>query len=445
MLGMVRSVRSGLVRNRFLSVAPLKVAICGAGTVGGGVIEILSKRQDEVSSLKRRLEVSKILVRDVSKKRDFEGIPSDCVFTDSVDDVINDEDVDVVVELVGGVDVAKELTLGALAKGKHVVSANKALIAAHGEDIVNVMNENPSAKFGFEASVCGGIPVIHALQRDFLPDRVKRLSGVFNGTTNFILSSMELQGRGYDEVLKEAQDLGFAEADPTADVGGFDARSKLCILARLALGVRLNESEVPLTGMQAISKDDFDYAKKLNCSIKLLGVVSKSNSGKINAYVSPMLVPMDNSISKIHGATNIVEVMSESLQRSFLIGEGAGRYPTANSVVSDLFQIANGVASDEAFPLEDNTSEYESNFEGNFYVRIQVKDELGIIRRCGGLCEKHGISVHAIYQEPIRDSANMPFVLSTETTRHENVVALCDDLEKEKFVVERPFSMPFLH
>ena len=235
------------------------------------------------------LEVSKVLVRDLNKKRDFEGIPENCVFTDKVEDILSDENLDVVVELVGGADgVAKELTLGALSKGKHVVSANKALIAAHGDNIVNVMEENPSAKFGFEASVCGGIPIIHALQRDFIPDRVKRLSGVFNGTTNFILSSMELQGRGYDEVLKEAQDLGFAEADPTADVGGFDARSKLCILARLALGVRLNEAEVPLTGMQAISKDDFDYAKKLNCSIKLLGVVSRSSAGgKINAYVLP--------------------------------------------------------------------------------------------------------------------------------------------------------------
>ena len=235
--------------------------------------------------------MSKVLVRDLNKKRDFEGIPENCVFTDKVEDILSDENLDVVVELVGGADgVAKELTLGALSKGKHVVSANKALIAAHGDNIVNVMEENPSAKFGFEASVCGGIPIIHALQRDFIPDRVKRLSGVFNGTTNFILSSMELQGRGYDEVLKEAQDLGFAEADPTADVGGFDARSKLCILARLALGVRLNEAEVPLTGMQAISKDDFDYAKKLNCSIKLLGVVSRSSAGgKINAYVLLLL------------------------------------------------------------------------------------------------------------------------------------------------------------
>ena len=226
-------------RRLLSTTSPLKIAICGAGTVGGGVIEILSKRQDEVRGLRRRLEVSKVLVRDLNKKRDFEGIPETCVFTDKVEDVLSDESLDVIVELVGGADgVAKDLTFGALSKGKHVVSANKALIAAHGEDIVNVMNENPGAKFGFEASVCGGIPIIHALQRDFLPDRVKRLSGVFNGTTNFILSSMELQGRGYDEVLKEAQELGFAEADPTADVGGFDARSKLCILARLALGVR---------------------------------------------------------------------------------------------------------------------------------------------------------------------------------------------------------------
>jgi len=421
---------------------PLRIALCGAGTVGGGVCEIMLSRGAVLESMGYWIEIKKILVKDIAKERDFDA-PAGVQYVTDLNEILNDDEVDCVVEMIGGVTTAKDIVFGAIQKGKHVVTANKALVAAHMSEIDALLEDQPQVRFGFEASVCGGIPIIHGLQRTFASDSINRIAGVFNGTTNFILSKMELEGKQYHDVLTEAQALGFAEADPTADVGGYDARSKLCILARLALGVQLDESKVSLQGMEMITADDFIYAKKLNCSIKLLGVVEASEGKVTCAAVSPMLVPQENTIAKVHGATNIVEILSSSLQRSFLIGEGAGRLPTANSIMADLTQISACDMPKMPFLLRQDL-EVCDDFDGQFYIRIRVKDELGIIRKAGELCEKHGISVHAIYQEPWKDPTNMPFVLTTETTAHSNVEALCADLDQEPFTVVKTFHMPFL-
>jgi len=426
----------------------LRVALCGAGTVGGGVCEILASRGSVLKSMGSMIEIKKILVRSLDKERSFD-LPAGAEFVTDQEDVLNDDEIDCVVEVMGGVTDAKDLVFGALQKGKHVVTANKALVAAHMSEIDALLESHPDARFGFEASVCGGIPIIHNLQRMFATDDIHRIAGVFNGTTNFILSKMELEGKQYQDVLREAQEMGFAEADPTADVGGYDARAKLVILARLAMGARLDESKIALTGITQISADDFIYAKKLNCSIKLLGVVTK-HEGKAgeppatSAVVSPMLVPKENTIAEVHGATNIVEILSSSLQRSFLIGEGAGSLPTANSVMADLLQLSVCDMPRMPFLLHQELEEMD-DFKGAFYIRLQVKDMLGIVKKTGELCEKHGISVHAIYQEPIQDPDNMPFVLTTDAnTARSSVAALCADLNEQSFTVEETFHMPFL-
>ena len=249
--------------------------------------------------------------------------------------------------------LAKEVVTRAIKGGKHVVTANKALIAQDLPELnallteVNASREGsgqPPVQFGFEAAVCGGIPIIHALQRDFLADEIVQISGIINGCTNFILSSMAAGGKSYTQALDEASALGYAEADPTLDVGGFDARSKLRILMKLAFGLDVNEEEIPCRGITAVTSTDFEYAKLLDGTVKLLGIAKIVGEDRISAFVSPVFVPETSTLAGVNGATNAVQVSSSSLQSSVFVGQGAGRFPTANSCVTDILDICRGIS-----------------------------------------------------------------------------------------------------
>ncbi|MDH3324975.1 MAG: homoserine dehydrogenase, partial [Candidatus Peregrinibacteria bacterium] len=260
--------------------------------------------------------------------------------------------------------------------------------------------------------------------------------------TNFILSKMETEGAAYDDVLREAQELGFAEADPTADVGGFDAQAKLSILINEAFGAEIPEDEIATNGITEVSDVDFKYAKSLNSTIKLLAV-AEAKEGKLTAFVSPVLVSNENQLAKVGGATNAISIQSEYLGETTLVGQGAGRFPTANAVVSDILAISNNKI-DQPFSKENPSVEKVDDFSSQFYVRFKIKDGTGIVETIGRVCKEQGISIHSISQLPIGDPENLPFILTTEIASQSSVQKMCSKLSKEDFCIEKPFFIPIL-
>lgn len=424
----------------------MRVAICGAGVVGGGVISILSRPQHLESGTASTFRITKVLVRNASRERDF-LLPQGASYTEDWKECL--KEVDMVVELIGGVTLAKEIVFAALRAGLRVVTANKALLAGHMEELEDIMASVPQARLAYEASVGGGIPVIRTLQSSIISaDSIKKISGILNGTTNYMLSKMASEGSSYGDVLKEAQSLGYAEADPTADVEGYDARAKISVLCRLALGKRVSPEDIPCVGITRLTAEDFDYAQTLKSTIKLVAVAQKvtSASGEnIQAFVSPCICPMSSIVANINGATNVVEVESESLGVSHLLGAGAGRFPTANSVVADMIAIGATDAISSAFPIPLKKGvPFDKDFVSRFYIRLRVCDQTGIIMTSGALCHNFGISIHSVLQNPIVDPANVPFVITTESCTHSQVEEFCETVSKETWCLEKPLAIPLM-
>jgi homoserine dehydrogenase len=425
------------------------LGIFGGGTVGGGIVEILAQKRSLFERMTgQTLSIRKICVRDASKKRDFK-LPEGCEIVINYDDILNDDGIDMVVEVMGGTDDAKTVVYDALKKGKNVVTANKALIAKHLpeiEDLLEQVNKGRDVpvEFRYEAAVCGGIPIIRSMQSDFVGDNITMISGIINGCTNFMLTSMDRDGKSYDEALKEASARGYAEADPTLDVGGFDARSKLRILMRLAYGVEVDEEEISCRGITDLTKLDFEYAKMMGGTIKLLGVSKQLKDDKIAAFVSPCYVTADDSLSNVNGATNAVEVISSNLQSTTYIGQGAGRFPTANSCVNDIIALARGDSTPLPFNPDAPERRFVNNYDSVFYVRLRYRDGLGITRQCGEICERHGVSIHSLLQNPVDKKDDAAFVIITEKVPLANVKRVCNDLEELEWCRGAPFFMPVL-
>lgn len=429
-----------------------RIGIFGGGTVGGGIVEILQKKADYLEALTQGtdLEIVKICVRDASKTRDF-SIPAGCKITTDYDDILNDDSIDMVVEVMGGTTDAKDIVYSSLRAGKDVVTANKAMIAAYLPEIEGILAQvnkgrEKSVEFRYEAAVCGGIPIIRSLQTDFVGDEITMLSGIINGCTNFMLTAMDKGGKSYDDALAEASALGYAEADPTLDVGGFDARSKLRILMRLGFGVEVNEEEISCRGITDLTKLDFEYAKMMGGTIKLVGVATTtSGPDKIAAFVSPCYVPGDDALASVNGATNAIEIKSKNLMSTTYIGPGAGRYPTANSCVNDIVALAKGDMTPMPFnPAAAADKKFVNNYDSVFYIRLRYRDGLGITRQCGEICEKHGVSIHSILQNPVTRKTDAAFVLITEKVALSSVKKVCTDLEELEWCRGPTFFMPVL-
>lgn len=426
-----------------LRAETLKIGIFGGGTVGGGIVEILSNRQDALVAATGGvgLEVAAVVVRDASKERDW-ALPPGCKVTESFDDVLDDDSIGLVVEVMGGTTLAKDVVFKALRAGKDVVTANKALIAAaltEIEAVVDEVNAGGAApvNFGYEAAVCGGIPIIHALQNDFVGDDVTRLRGIMNGCTNFMLTKMEAEGLSYGDCLDEASALGYAEEDPTLDVGGFDARSKLAILIRLAFGVDVDEERIAIRGIEALETVDFEYAREqLGGTIKLLGFAEKAG-GVLTAYVMPCFVPKEATLATIGDATNAVEVASANLGASVLVGKGAGRFPTANSCVSDVVACARQTLA-KPFAKKVDGVAFDPDFSSRFYVRIKYANENGIVKAIGDICAKHDVGIYSLLQKPGSDY----FVLITEQDPYSDVKQIAKDIEAETWSIGDVFTMP---
>lgn len=425
----------------------LRVGIFGGGVVGGGTYELVTKclKNGRFTGLGASMEVTKICVRSLDKPRDFAVDSAKTTFVTNYDDILNDDSINTVVELMGGVTNAKDVVFQAIAKGKHVITANKALIAQHMDELNALLAANPTVKFGYEAAVCGGIPVIHSLQSDYFSDTVNSVMGIMNGTTNFMLCKMKDEGADYGDVLAEAQRLGFAEADPTADVEGLDVQAKISILTKLTYGKTIVPDTVPTKGISAITSIDFEYASLLKSTIKLIGCAKyDKNDNKVAVFVSPMMVPLSHALASAQGPGNMVVLDSENLGTSSMAGPGAGRFPTANSVLNDMIRLSTDRIVHPALPLQDDSVSIDNDYTAVFYIRINAKDGLGIIKSVGEAAEATGVSINAILQNPITNRASMDFVVATEEVKLSNIEAFCAAIDKTSWSNGAPFYMPII-
>ncbi|MGD1939305.1 MAG: homoserine dehydrogenase [Cyanophyceae cyanobacterium] len=388
----------------------LKVGLLGLGTVGTGVAQILSDAVGR-SPLLEQLTIHRVGVRNLDKPRSVQ-IPSDR-FTTDLNAIVTDPDIDVVVEVIGGIEPARTYILEAIARGKHVVTANKAVIARHGAEIFDAAKE-AGVNVLLEAAVGGGIPIIHPLKHSLGGDRINTITGIVNGTTNYILTRMAQEGADFADVLADAQRLGYAEADPTADVDGFDAADKLAILASLAFGGRVNLDDIHCEGIRSISATDIRYANRLGFVIKLLAIAQRlGDDNQLSLRVHPTLLPSDHPLAQVDGVFNAIFVEGEPIGQVMFFGPGAGEGPTASAVVSDLLNIAafavSGNTGDTLDPMMSNShKEYGAiapieTLATRFFVRFSTFDKPGTIGKIGTLFGKNGVSLESVVQTEVTD------------------------------------------
>ena len=410
--------------------ADLKVAILGFGTVGSSVARILCDLKPQGLSL------THIYNRNVVRKR-VDWVPPDVVWTEKIEDVLQ-SDADVIVELVGGLDPAGAWVRKALEAGKSVVTANKKLIAYHGIELDKLAR----AKGGFllyGAAVAGGIPVIPGLQQGLAGDRITKIEGILNGTCNFILSKME-DGAEFAVVLKEAQALGYAEANPSEDVDGYDARAKLVILSRLALRADLDPEEIPCRSITEVAAIDFEYARELNCTIRQISRAEIRN-GDVLASVGPMLVPKDSPLAWSHGTENTVLAGGKYGGDVVFSGHGAGGHPTAVAVVSDLISIAHGAGTVD---LPSRKTAIGGEFLLRHSIRFVVRDQPGIIAEIALALAEQEINIHAIFQKPGYGVERLPFVVTVEPCPVSALKRALERISKKSWLLEKPFDLQIL-
>jgi len=331
-----------------------------------------------------------------------------------------------------------------------VVTANKALIAAYLPEIETLLDQvnadrEKKVEFRYEAAVCGGIPIIRSMQSDFVGDNISMISGIINGCTNFMLTAMDQKQQSYEDALAEASRLGYAEADPTLDVAGFDARSKLKILIHLAYGIDVDENEISCRGITDLKKIDFEYAKRLGGTIKLMGVAKVVDGGdSVAAFVSPTYVNSDETLAAVSDATNAIEVISKNLQSSIYIGQGAGRFPTANSCINDIVALAKGDKTPLPFNVKTHLN-FVNDYNSLFYIRIGYRDEIGITRKIGEVCEKYRVSIHSILQNPVSTRQDATLAIITDRVSVSSIRKVCADLDREDWSYGQALFMPVLH
>jgi homoserine dehydrogenase len=388
---------------------PLRVGLIGLGVVGAGTFEVLRRNQDEIRRRAGRgIEVTMVSRRDIARAREVVGTGVEVV-ADPMR-LATHPDIDIVVELIGGVDRARELVLAALAAGKHVVTANKALLAVHGTEIFEAARAR-GVIVAFEAAVAGGIPIIKALREGLTANRIEWIAGIINGTTNFILSEMRSKGLDFGVVLKEAQRLGYAEADPTFDIEGIDAGHKATIMSAIAFGVPVQFAKAHVEGITALQAADIRYAEQLGYRIKLLGITKRRQHG-LELRVHPTLIPASRLIANVEGAMNAVVVHGDAVGTTLHYGRGAGAEPTASAVIADLVDITRLATADPdhrvphlAFQpgeLADTPILPISDVVTAFYLRLVVADQAGVLARITGILAENDISIDAVLQ---RESA----------------------------------------
>ncbi|WP_372964785.1 homoserine dehydrogenase [Marinobacter sp.] len=412
----------------------VNVGICGLGTVGGGTFNVLTRNAAIISGrVGCNIRITRVASRNARDDLDLGNVP----FSTDIFDVVNDPAIDIVVELIGGYEIAKELVLAAISKGKHVVTANKALIAVHGNEIFDAA-EKAGVVVAYEAGVAGGIPVIKAVREGLAANRIDTIAGIINGTGNFILTEMRA-GRPFDEVLKEAQALGYAEADPTFDVEGIDAAHKLTILASSGMGVPLQFEKAYTEGISALTPGDIAHADMLGYRVKHLGIARRRDEG-IELRVHPTLVPKTHLIAQVDGVLNAVMVDGDAVGQTMYYGPGAGADATASSVIADIVDVARSVASGsrQRVPylgfspeaLEDLPVLAMEEIQSAYYLRIQALDRPGVLAKIASILSEHGINIESIMQKESEFAdGRIPVIILTHTVQERQMNLAIEDME----------------
>lgn len=384
----------------------LKIGLLGFGTVASGIPLLLTENADKITAAaKSEFVIAKVLVKDEAEKERLLAAGHDYHFVTAIEEILSDDSISIVVELMGRIEPAKTFITRALEAGKHVVSANKDLIASHGQELTNLAEANQVA-FYYEAAVAGGIPILRTLANSLTSDKVTRLLGVLNGTSNFMLTKMVDEGWSYEDALKRAQDLGYAESDPTNDVEGIDAAYKAVILSQFAFGMRIGLDDVVHRGITGITKDDVAVAQQLGYVIKLIGAIEETPSG-LFAEVSPSFVPMTHPLASVNGVMNAVFVESIGIGQSMYYGPGAGQRPTATSVVADIIRIGRRL-HDQTIGKAFNEYQRETIFadlsdvKSSYYFAIETPDETGELLRLAEIFNRDGISFEQVLQQKAR-------------------------------------------
>lgn len=386
---------------------PIRVGLLGLGIVGGGTFNVLARNAEEIARRAgRRIVVTKVGERDVARARARVG--HDVEVEADAFAIVRDPEIDIVVELIGGTTVARELVLEAIANGKHVVTANKALLAHHGNEIFAAARQN-DVMVAFEAAVAGGVPIIKAIREGLTANHIEWVAGIINGTSNYILSEMRAHGLPFDDVLAEAQRLGFAEADPTFDIEGIDAAHKLTLLASMAFGIPVQFSKAYVEGLVGLSGVDIKHAETLGYRIKLLGITRRRPEG-IELRVHPTLVPADKLIANVEGAMNAVLVHGDAVGPTLYYGQGAGEEPTASAVVADLVDVTRLQTADPNHRVPHLAFQPEAlvdlpildigDVRSSYYLRLLVADQPGVMADIARILADHGISINAMVQSP---------------------------------------------
>jgi homoserine dehydrogenase len=401
----------------------INVGLIGLGTVGGGVVEILTRHREHfVTRAGIELALARSADRDPARAASL-GIPAERFSTDAAD-VIADPDIDIIVELVGGTGAARDIVLGALAAGKCVVTANKALMATHGSEIMDAAAAR-GVDIMFEASVGGGIPIIGPLKHSLVSNEVLAVYGIVNGTTNYMLTRMAEDGLDYDSALAEAQAKGFAEADPTADVDGLDAAAKIAILASIAFNSRVAFADVPAEGIRSITPEDIAYAGEMGYAIKLVAI-GRRTAGEVDVRVHPTMIRAGHPLAKVNGVYNAIYVVGDAVGETMFFGEGAGSLPAASAVVGDIIETARhiqrgctglvGCTCTERLPIRDI-----ADLETAYYVRLHVKDEPGVLATIAGIFGAAGVSLASVIQKRTVDSGHAEIVWVTHAAAERQV------------------------
>ncbi|CAL62287.1 Homoserine dehydrogenase [Herminiimonas arsenicoxydans] len=416
----------------------IKVGLLGAGTVGAGTFNILKRNQEEISRRAgHKIEIVMVADLDLARAKELVG-SAECEVVNDGNLVVNHPDIEIVVELIGGYGIAKDLVLKAIANGKHVVTANKALLAVHGDEIFKAAQDK-GVMVAYEAAVAGGIPIIKALREGLTANRIEWIAGIINGTTNFILSEMRDKGLDFDTVLKEAQRLGYAEADPTFDIEGVDAAHKATLMASIAFGIPVQFDKAHIEGITKLEAIDIRYAEQLGYRIKLLGIAKRTPQG-IELRVHPTLIPAKRLIANVEGAMNAVVVQGDAVGATLYYGKGAGAEPTGSAVIADLVDIARLADADPAhrvphlafqpnamsalpiLPISEVTTSY--------YLRLHVSDKLGVLANVTSILAESTISVDAMLQkEPELGESQTDIIILTHQTQEKNVEAAISKIE----------------
>ena len=419
----------------------INIGIIGFGTVGTGTAKILVQNRKLLRE-RTGVDINLRRIADLDIKRDRGLKLAKGVLTNNADSLISDPDIHIVVELIGGTTIAKDIMLKAIRNGKHVVTANKALLATHGKEIFRAA-EKANVQVGFEASVAGGIPIIKIISEGLVANRIKSIYGIINGTTNYILSKMSDENAEFSDVLKEAQKLGYAEADPTYDIEGIDSAHKISILASLAYGTQFSLKDVYREGISKISSMDIEFARELGYKLKLLAIAKEKN-GKVELRVHPTMVPEEFLLSKVDGVFNAVYVDGDAVGSTLYYGRGAGDMPTGSAVVSDIVDIScnmvnKTIGRNPLFSRSENGKNLlkMDDVRSMYFFRFSAIDKPGVLSRISGILGKYNISIASVIQKDRKEGKAVPLVVLTHAAREKDVRLAVGEINKLHIVTDK--------